>query len=365
MPYYANAMYGRGVPTYAQELSPLADVFKAYAPNHLREAQMEGYLSNARLSQAKANAQETQTSGLGGIADAFKNNDIQGGYVEAIRSGNANLLKNMPETARGFYSAGDNVDPNKLADLFVGAGGNYASTKPGFGADQQRLVDAAVQQSSDRRYQTDETVGATLNGQRLLDARTRELDANGLENKLEQARIKSGAKGGGAAALKVDPVKFDQALLQSLPGSYQDAKGKWFVDPSIQPGDLADVRRRAAARLAENPLDQYGGIQGSISDVFGASPQVDPGSPAVTHWWPGGDEPAVPPTVRALPLGQRGGGGQPAALPPAAAPGAQSGANPVVGQAQDAIARGAPREAVIQRLRANGVSDADIQAAGL
>jgi hypothetical protein len=289
MPYYQNALYGRGVPTYAEELSPLADVFKAFAPNPVRDVQLEGYVADTDLKRAKLAGLQAQQAGLSSVADSFVN-DPQQSYVSAIRSGNTDLLKMLPEAVRGGYAAGGvsgrNVDQGTLANLMLGAGDDYARTQPGFAADQTRLNDNALMQSADRRYGdelasgdrrygSDQSLAGVMYGadQRLIGTR-------------DSAQIKSGGRGGAAAALKIDPVKLDLAIQQSLPGSFISDKGKVGLAEGLDPADLAHVRRLVADRIAKDPANQYGAIQQSITDVFGEAPQVIEPQGAVDNWGP-------------------------------------------------------------------------------
>ncbi|MBD9674945.1 hypothetical protein IB275_30490 [Pseudomonas sp. PDM21] len=405
MPYYGNGLYSRGVPTYAEELSPLADIFKALQPNPLRDLQIQGYLAKTDLDRIKATAARNQQEGLGPIADQFAAGNLQGGYENAIRSGNTALLKELPAVTRGYYAAGPEVDQGRLANLMLGAGGNYANTQPGFEADQQRLLDIADQQSADRRYGTDVGASTTMRGQDISAATQRRGQDLGNEQAIYRANVgllspRSGSGGSGAGASVGKPPTINGPLMKQL-----DAAIWQFIPEGFDPAgpDLADASARAGQYMRDPSSDAFGNpalaAQLAAHDVWGAEPKTE------GNWSPAANVVVgIPPDQRpAMPQGNSSTGGsvrvgaggaaalsplaqqllqggvdlrrpidakslQPAAPAPAPAPAAPAAApagGDILAQAQDAIARGAPRDAVIQRLRAAGVGDAQISAAGL
>lgn len=398
MPYYQNALYGQGVPTYAEQLSPLADVFKAFAPNPMRDLQIQGYVSKANLENLKGQQISQQLTGASQAADQFDAGNTQGVYSNLLRGGDPQSMVALPKFIQGGYAARAIDDPNSvnqdtLATLAVGAGGDYANTQPGFRADQARQLQQNENTVGASRYGSELQAGVGHEGNRLrhsasiydtdqqasvghegnkmrFDASvygdaTRanvDLEDNRLRNEAsrytaDQSRLAkefdtkndvrkttprvygagSGGSGGGGAAVKIDPGKLDAAVLQSLPGSFKDAKGKWQVDPSITPADLADVRTRVAIRVQENPADQYSAIQRAIADVYGDAPQMSAEVPAETSWYGSEKVPAVPSKVVPVPAGQRPprGAAQQFAAPPGSAPAvpsmptAQAGAAPI------------------------------------
>ncbi|WP_223518243.1 hypothetical protein [Pseudomonas sp. BF-R-21] len=426
MPYYQNSLYGRGVPSYAEQLSPLADVFKAFAPNPLRDLQVQGYVSKAHLADLKGQQITQELDGANAAADQFHNKNTQGVYENTLRGGNPQMLAQLPKFVEGGYAARAIDDPNSvnqdtLATLAVGAGGNYKNTVPGFKADQSRqlqqnentvaasrygseLQAGASRYGADRQaavgfdrnakslqgtqysankvfdashYATDERtkVGLDANEQRLTGAKYGADQRRG--GTVEAAQVKAGNRGGAAAQFKVDPVKLDNVLLQSLPGSFKDAKGRWNTDPSVTPADLAEVRARVASYVQTNPADQYGAVQRAVADVYGDAPSITPEVQAESNWTEP-DVPYAPPQVVALPQDKRpprpGLGQQFAAPPPVSAPAVPSMPNaPVAGAApnadlaaaKNAIAAGKSRQAVVQRLIQGGYSAEAIQAAGI
>lgn len=426
MPYYQNSLYGRGVPSYAEQLSPLADVFKAFAPNPLRDIQVQGYVSRANLANLKGQQITQELDGANAAADQFKTGNTQGVYENTLRGGNPQMLAQLPKFVEGGYAARAIDDPNSvnqdtLATLAVGAGGDYKKTMPGFEADQSRQLQQNENTVAARRYGSELQAGVGHEGNRLrydasiygadqrakvghegnqmkYDASTYGADQRakvghegnqmrsdsaryGADQRragaLESANVRAGNRGGAAAQFKVDPVKLDTVLLQSLPGSFKDNKGRWNTDPSVTPADLAEVRARTAAYVKVNPADQYGAVQRAVADVYGDAPTVTPEVQGEDNWIED-DVEYAPPQVVALPQDKRpprpGLGQQFAAPPPDSAPAVPSMPSaPVAGAApnadlaaaKNAIAAGKSRQAVIDRLIQGGYSAEAIQAAGI
>jgi hypothetical protein len=381
MPYYQNSLYGRGVPSYAEQLSPLADVFKAFAPNPMRDLQIQGYASKANLDNLKGSEINTRLAAQKGAADAFRNNDQTGVYASILEGGDAPQMNALPGFVRGGYAARGINDPNAvnpgvLADLVVGAGGDYGDTEPGFGADQARQLQQNENTVAANRYGSELQAGASRYGSELSAGASRYGADQRLKGSVEAANIKSGNRGGAAAQFKVDPVKLDSALLQSIPGSFKDDKGRWNMDPSVSPADLSEVRARTAAYVQANPQDQYGAIQRAVADVYGDAPTITPEVPAQSTWYGSESAAAVPPQVVSRPSAQRPPRpnlGQQFAAPPVSAPAvpsmpnAQPGAAPNadLAAAKNAIAAGKSRQAVIDRLLKGGYNAQQIQAAGI
>lgn len=382
MPYYQNSLYGRGVPSYAEQLSPLADVFKAFAPNPMRDMQIQGYVSKANLENIKGSEIVNRLEGQKRSADAYRNNDPTEVYASTLQGGDAQQMTALPGFVRGGYAARGINDPNAvnpgvLADLVVGAGGDYAHTEPGFGADQARQLQQNENIVGANRYGSELQAGASRYGSELQAGASRYGADQRLKGTVEAANIRSGNRGGAAAQFKVDPVKLDSALLQSIPGSFKDVKGRWNVDPSVSPADLAEVRARTAAYVQKNPQDQYGAIQQAVADVYGDAPTITPEVQAESNWVKP-DVAYAPPQVVSRPADQRPPRpslGQQFAAPPASVPAvpsmptAQPGAAPKsdagLANAAAAIQRGAPRDAVVARLRQAGYSEQAIQQAGI
>jgi hypothetical protein len=334
-------------------------------------------------------------------------------YENVLRSSNPQLLKELPAFTQGGYAARAIDDPNSvnqdtLATLVVGSGGNYKNTVPGFTADQDRQLQQNENTVAADRYGSELQAGVGHEGNRLrydasiyganqqanvghegnrmrYDASTYGADQRAgasrygadqrLKGQVESAQVRSGNRGGAAAQFKVDPVKLDNVLLQSMPGSFKDAKGRWNTDPSVSPADLAEVRARTAAYVQANPADQYGAVQRAVADVYGDAPTITPEVQGESHWL-AADEPDTPPQVVSRPAAQRPPRpnlGQQFAAPPVSAPAVPSmpsapvaaAPNADLAAAKNAIAAGKSRQAVIDRLLQGGYSAQQIQAAGI
>lgn len=364
----ANPLYANGVPTYSNEVGALGSVFQALAPNPLRDLQIQGYASNARLHQLQGDVIANQQGGLSRVANAMRGNNYQEIGPAAIESGNLQFLDNIYKAApaqlamRGLTPGQQplsDAEQQAVATSVGATGGNVANTFYGYGRTADEVHRNNNLESSDRRYGDDRQYAASVYGSNAqaavghernrfyqaaeantnaenaryhnltnaaaLDKNDVDYDvgmdrnAKGLEgtqftsnNTLkgtqytaDQSRLakqfdtehdvnKTTGSGGGAV---VDPAKFDNALLQNLPGSTQDDKG-WLVNPSILPADLAEVRARAAHYLQQNPRDQYGAIQRATAEVFGQAPSI---TPAQEPWLSSN----TPEQVNTLPAGQR------------------------------------------------------------
>jgi hypothetical protein len=422
----ANPLYANGVPTYSNEIGALGSVFQAMAPNPLRDLQIQGYASNARLKQLQGDVINDSRTSRNTAADLYGQGNYRGAGIELMRGADPSVLKEMGGFNEALYASGaaqgETVSPMVQATLSMGNGGNYANTQLGFNANQDRQTaeanqkndttrrgddlqynasiygsnaQAAVGHERNRFYQTAEantnaenTRYHNLTNAAALDKNDVDYDvgmdrnAKGLEGTqytADQSRLakqfdtehdvnKTTGSGGGSA---VDPAKFDNALLQSLPGSTQDDKG-WLVNPSILPADLAEVRTRAAHYLQQNPRDQYGAIQRATAEVFGQAPSITPAqepwlssnTPEQVNTLPAGQRPPLPNLAQQFAAPQAA----PAPMPmPAAAPAAApaGGLHPDLVAAKNAVASGKSRQAVIQRLVQGGHSPQEIQAAGI
>lgn len=435
MPTYSNPLYANGVPTYSNEVGALGEVFKALAPNPLRDLQIQGYASNARLHQLQGDVIQDKRAGASRAADIFATNP-QGAMVEAIRSDNPEMMGAFSKFNPAYYAAnaitGGPVDQGRLATLVVGGGGDYGNTVPGFTANQDRQTQEANQKNDterygigvrsadsrygsnlqasvgfdrNRRYSTAEanTLGETTRYHNMQNAT--QLDKNDVDYDVGMDRNAKGLEGtqftsnntlkgtqytadrnlegkkfdtlndqrkttAGAGAT-VDPAKFDEAMLQSVPGSFKDEKGHWNTDASVTPADLAEVRTRAAFYLRQDPRDQYGAIQRSVAEVFGNAPTMTPAdepwlgtnTPAQVQSLPAAQRPPLPNLAQQFAAPQAA----PAPLPEAApaAPSAPTADANLAKAAAAAKIPGANRQGIIQKLMANGYTAAQIQQAGI
>lgn len=322
MPYYQNALYGRGVPTYAEQLSPLADVFKAFAPNPARDLQLQGYASNVALNQMKGRQIDQELSNYNSAADEFLAGNEQGTYASMIRAGSADMLKALPGTMLGAYSARaiddpSAVNPNVQATLAVGAGENYANTQPGFTADQSRQL-----------QQNENTVGASILGHQLqagvghegnrlrYDASVYGADQGRIAKEFDTLHdYRKTAEGVRAAAVaKATAPKLDKTTA----GAINDQIN--LVSPGVDPETKQDLGARATYYLLNGDQATRGNpaaaAQRAASEVFGDAQIEDPwmGDPRRTPL-PVAKRPALPvaappvTAVAAVPPSPAGGGG--------------------------------------------------------
>lgn len=261
MPNYANPLYANGVPTYSNEVGALSEVFKALAPNPLRDLQVQGYASNARLSKLRGDVIENQQAGLGTAADAFMTGDTHGAYGNLIRSGNSKVLTAMPGTILGDYSARalqdpNSVDPDIQATLSVGAGHDYKTTVPGFNLNQDRLTQEANQKNDTTMRGQDMTQGTAFRGQNMTQQTAFRGQDIGADNATYGANLRflkpggaggagaGGTTGGGAAAGELNPkgvAELDSALANVLTGR------------AVPSADRADLAARTQAHYLAQP----------------------------------------------------------------------------------------------------------------
>lgn len=422
MPTYANPLYANGVPTYSNEVGALGEVFKALAPNPLRDLQIQGYANNARLHQLQGDVIANKQAGAARAADVFAT-DPRAAMVEAIRSDNPEMMGAYGKFNPAYFAAGamngnGPVDDSVLAQLVVGGGGDYGNTKPGFTANQDRqTLEANMKNDTTMRGQDmtqqsafrGQDIGASTarRGQDLVNDRTIENNAQQSKDRIYNANLDfikpsgrsagagDGSGSGGSSATgatELNPKgveQLDSALANVLVGravpdadradlaartqahylaqpakarNYQIAANQAVAD--IQAGaDLdasTDKNLWSADDLMTKPMEQRapmpapwepppkvpGGGAGGLSDVASVLLQ---GNPDLSRPLSAAQLQQMPAPAAA-----------PVAAPPAAAPGAD-----LLTDAMGAISNGAPRDAVIQRLRSMGVSDQQIQAAGL
>jgi hypothetical protein len=443
MPTYSNPLYANGVPTYSNEVGALADVFKSLAPNPLRDLQIQGYASNARLHQLQGDVIQNQQGGLSRVANALRGNNYQEIGPAAIESGNLQYLDNIYKAApaqlamRGLVPgqpALSDAEQQAVATAVGATGGNVANTFYGYDRTADEVHRNNNLESSDRRYGSDASAAASRYGAdqqanvgydrnrrySTAEANTNTenarwhnlqnsalLDKNDVDYDVGMDRNQKGLEGtqftsnntltgtkytadrnlegkqfdtlndqrktAAGQGATIDPAKLDEAVIQSVPGSFKDDKGHWFTDPSVTAADLQEVRTRTAHYLRQDPRDQYGAIQRSVSEVFGNAPSV---TPAQEPWY----APNTPAQVNSLPAAQRpplpnlaqqfaappaaapvqpvpGAGPAPAAAPPADATLAKA--------AQTAKVPGANRQGIIQKLMSLGYTAQQIQQAGI
>jgi len=173
MPSYANPLYANGVPTYSNEVGALADVFKALAPNPLRDLQIQGYASNARLHQLQGDVIQNQQGGLSRIANAMRGNNYQEIGPAAIESGNLQYLDNIYKAGpaqlamRGLMPGQQPLSDaeQQAVSTAVGAtGGNVANTFYGFGRTADEIARNNNMVSVDRRRGDDLQLSGVLAG---------------------------------------------------------------------------------------------------------------------------------------------------------------------------------------------------------
>lgn len=285
MPSYGNPLYANGVPTYSGEISALGDVFKALAPNPLRDLQIQGYANNARLAKLKGDVYENQTASNNRAADLFANNP-QGAYIELMRGGNDKMLKVMPGMQSGYYASQamvdgpDSVNPDVQDILNVGNKMDAAKTYAGFTANQDRQTEEANQKndtvqrgqnirsadsryatnvgSADRRYATN--VGA--------DSATYRVNA-GLANGGSTGGVASAASGGTGkvASVNLPPA----AVLKGMAATRDNLLSQYGVE--LGEDELTDLSSRAMAHLnSQRPgeRDPAGAVLAAVNEVFPA-----------------------------------------------------------------------------------------------
>jgi hypothetical protein len=125
-PFYTDPGLGRAAASLAQ----------VFLPNPLRDARMAGIQANADLDRARAG--EIARRGAAGEAAGarLRAGSVDPGtlanvFADILAGANPEMMQALPGFIRGFGGAAG-ADPNRLAQLFVGAGGNYGHTEPGF-----------------------------------------------------------------------------------------------------------------------------------------------------------------------------------------------------------------------------------------
>lgn len=155
MSRYANPFFTD--PGFAQGFGALA---QAFMPDPNREAATAARVGQARLAGVQADQINARMNAGRAAGDRLRAGDVSPGalaqvFADVLTGADPALIQQLPAFIRGFGGAAG-ADPERLAQLFVGAGGNYAHTEPGF-----RQAD-----STDRRGQ-DVSAGATVRAAQL------------------------------------------------------------------------------------------------------------------------------------------------------------------------------------------------------
>jgi len=460
MPTYANPLYANGVPTYSNEVGALGDVFKALAPNPLRDLQIQGYASNARLHQLQGDVIQNQQSGLADVANNLQTGNYQGVLPGMIRSGNLQFIDNVAKVVPSQYSF-QALDPNftpgpdfdsRLARVVGGTGGDVANTfygynrtadeihrknnmessdrrygddqqlvgtkysadsQAGVGYDRNRRYSTAeantlaqtvlnnAQESKDRHYTSDNTLtGTKYTADSKSASDTYKTNINALDPFGMEA-AKSGGKPPAPGQMnKAEMDAVQESLKNNLPPNLSQAVTDEITKRTVyymNNGDAETRNNPTASRmramsdvLPENPdatrpqarvwgsygevplPDNLPSLPAPVSNIYGGSPAGRVASPLAQTILAGN------PDLSQRLTGQQLTGRAPVAqvVAPAAAapvqpvPGAGPAAAPaevdsLLADAKSAIDQHAPREAVIAELRARGVPDQAIQAAGI
>lgn len=321
MPYYQNSLYGQGVPSYAEQLSPLADVFKAFAPNPVRDLQIQGYVSKANLEKLKGQQISHELGALDSAGDAIQANDQNAYYANVARSGNAALLQHAPGLVSGEYASRAISDPNSvdqdtLATLVVGGGGNYKNTQPGFTADQGRQLQQNENTTAASRYGHELQAGVGHEGNQLrFNASIYGADQNlagkkyATDNDIRKREFNPNAGGAGKPPA---PGQMNAATAKALAQTFAR------IPVDLDPEAADDIKARATFYVnngdAETRNNPVGAFIRAQREVLGDTPTTTRKSlPIIGEY---GD-----PTTVALPPGQRPGLPNPVANIFAAPPG--------------------------------------------
>jgi len=442
MPTYANPLYANGVPTYSNEVGALADVFKALAPNPLRDLQIQGYASNARLHKLQGDVIANQQGGLSRVANALRANDYQEIGPAAVESGNLQFLDNIYKAGpaqlamRGLtpgQPALSDAEQQAVATAVGATGGNVANTFYGFDRTANEINRNNTLMSGDRRY------GSQLSLQGVLagvgeDARWHNMQGaentrnNNMTNSRGMAVISEDARnhlatdatnrrgqdfdqsnkfyesnlsnlfkqpGSGSSATEMNDKDIEQLQAASqlaLDGLDFPADRKAELAALIQANYLAQPKGGRNYQLAANQaiaaFQKGPTLADSVVDDWGPTNSLGVRAdtpPLPAPWQPPAKVPAGgargadgltqvartvlqgnPDLTKALPADVLRGPGPTAPLPaPATPPVDATQVASLLTDAKAAINQRAPREAVIAELRARGVPDQAIQAAGI
>lgn len=154
-------------PGFAQGLGALA---QAFMPNPDAEAARGARIAQAGLQNAQTGQIQQRMRGATAAGDRLRGGDVTPqnlGQVVAdmVASGDPQMIAQAGAALRAFGGAAG-ADPERMAQLFVGAGGAYENTQPGF-----------MRTDETRRRGQDVSAGATLGAARIgadgMLARTR------------------------------------------------------------------------------------------------------------------------------------------------------------------------------------------------
>lgn len=233
-PFFTSRAFGAGIGNLAAAFLPTPDAEARRANllsgadfNRARTEQIQGRMRAGRAAGSRLRA---GTADPGTLAQV---------YADVLEGADPSLLSEIPAFVRG-YGAAVGVDPGRLADLFVGAGGNFAHTEPGFmRADE-----------TDRRGQ-DVSAATARRGQDITAATTRDV-ATMREAGLDR-RMAPEINPGNVVVVPPDSPLAPRADPQGRiagpprPPSLSEARGalvETFLNPPVDEDPAVQERRR-------------------------------------------------------------------------------------------------------------------------
>lgn len=278
MPFDPNRYYQtpNADPGYGQAAATLASVF---APDPAAQARLQAMLIESKLNGEKITDTQNRRTYMNASADKYGQGDVQGAMAEAFRSGDADLIKNLPGFTTGFYASGDpaGVDQQRLSNMVVGSGGQYQDSQLGqefleTGTNSRNAAD-----NSRALQQTGMTAAASRYGhdQDLAGARYT------ADQRLVGDLALPGLKAAAEAKSPSPPSTIEAALVRMAnPDGSIALPGGQTTDL----GSLFNTKEANAQRAPKDPLQQAVArdkLAGSASSLLDAATADFPLDPAV------------------------------------------------------------------------------------
>ena len=314
MPYYPgdNAEYLQMLGAGSALAKSLFGDSEQMARAQLRQQQGALYSANAAKTQQEANDLK-EASALRGMlpslmTDGWANDPARS---QAVMSHMARLgkdyLPHIGNVTTSIYAAGDpaQVDQNRLANLVVSGGGDYANTQPGFKAadaterrGQDLSYDASIYSSNAsagaQRYSADASAGAQRYSADKLDTRERWKHSNpayvqtnegqtttahpdvarnlGLPGVVIQGAPKSGADGkvNAPAWTAKEDQDLELGIAKVLGGVTVDNKGNQGIDPALLmaiPAEKMAVAKAEAAKVFQSTKNMQAATDAALASL--------------------------------------------------------------------------------------------------
>ena len=163
-----------GNPFYATQAgSGLGQLVNSLTGGAGDEAAAMARVAQSRLYGAQTDQIHTRLASSAAAAERLRGGDyspenLAQVFADGLASADPQILQAFPGFIRGFGAAAG-AGPERLAQLFVGAGGNFAHTQPGFDANEATQRRGQDVQAGTQRYGYDQQRAGALEREQLQE----------------------------------------------------------------------------------------------------------------------------------------------------------------------------------------------------